>query len=293
MHETDRSDRGERTRHDLGRRGFLAAAAATAFASSTVLTARPALAAVRLGEMSADVTSVEEAKEQAEATAWGGHSNGRIPASALSPVLSSVPGSGYLRRDAAAQYVSMALAFRAAIGTDLGITEGYRSYDRQVEYWNRYQQGTGNLAAYPGTSNHGWGVSCDFGSGVQSYGTAAKRWMDANAARYGWEPTGNGFSSREAWHFDFVRPWTGGPAQANPLELFLLRCTDRLPSVGSGYVALVGLRRLRHMETVSMITSMRSLGVPYFEVGATRFTDALAGLSIPLDAVRGGASHIG
>lgn len=291
VHDDSGPDRGDRPRRELGRRGFLTAAAAGAVLATAA--PRPARAAVRLGETTSDVDSVQEAVAAAAENAWGGNSNGRIPASELAPVLSSVPGSGFLRSDAAAQYVSLTLAFRAALGTDLTITEGYRSYERQVDYWNRYQQGTGNLAAYPGTSNHGWGTACDFGAGVQTYGTAAKRWMDAHAASYGWEPTGNGFSSREAWHFDYVRPWPGPRESRNPLDLFLLRCTEPLPQVGSGFIALVGLRSLRHMTTASMMNSMRALDVPYFEVGATRFLDALAGLSIPRSELRGGASYVG
>lgn len=138
--------------------------------------------------------------------AWGGHSNGQIPASALSPVPAVVAGSGYLRSDAAAQYNALNAAFRARFGKDLSITEGYRSYARQQYLYDGYinKQPGFNYAAPPGTSNHGWATACDFGSGVNSYGTAEKAWMDANAPTYGWAPTGNGFPVREAWHFDYT-----------------------------------------------------------------------------------------
>ncbi|WP_083396088.1 D-alanyl-D-alanine carboxypeptidase family protein [Frigoribacterium sp. MCBA15_019] len=130
--------------------------------------------------------------------------NGRLATADLMAVPASVSGSGFLRRDAASQYGMLAYAFREALGQPLVITEGYRDYTRQLEYWRKYQAGTGNLAAYPGSSNHGLGISCDFGSGVASFGTAAKRWMDANAPAYGWKPTGNSFSRPEAWHYDYV-----------------------------------------------------------------------------------------
>jgi hypothetical protein len=132
--------------------------------------------------------------------------NGKLSTGDLMAVPSTVSGSGFLRRDAASQYGMLAYAFEKALGRPLNITEGYRSYERQVEYWNKYQAGTGNLAAYPGTSGHGWGISCDFGSGVASFGTPAKRWMDAHAPDYGWQPTGNTFGKPEPWHFDFARP---------------------------------------------------------------------------------------
>ena len=130
--------------------------------------------------------------------------NGKLATADLMAVPATVAGAGFLRRDAASQYGMLAHAFEKAHGHALVITEGYRTYGRQVEYWNRYQAGTGNLAAYPGTSNHGWGISCDFGSGVASAGSSEKRWMDAHAPAYGWQPTGNTFGRPEPWHFDYV-----------------------------------------------------------------------------------------
>jgi hypothetical protein len=133
---------------------------------------------------------------------WGGHSNGRIPASALT----SVPaGTGpFLRSDAAAAYFQFNDAFRARFGKNLGITEAYRSYDRQVYLYDQYLNNGGNLAARPGTSEHGWAQACDFGTRVDRYGTPEKIWADANGPRFGWSPTGNTFSRKEPWHFDYL-----------------------------------------------------------------------------------------
>ena len=41
------------------------------------------------------------------------------------------------------------------------VNEGWRTHARQWVLWNAYQSGTGNLAAYPGTSNHEGGWAAD------------------------------------------------------------------------------------------------------------------------------------
>ena len=269
-----------------------AAAGGVALAGAQAL---PASAATSLGETSNGVATIAQALAAAQASSWGGYANGKIPVSALTPVVSTVAGSGYLREDAARQYLSMSLAFSRAVGRPLVITEGYRTYARQVDYWNRYQNGTGNLAAYPGTSNHGWAISCDFGSGVETAGTTAKRWMDANGPSYGWTPTGNGFSRPEPWHFDYVGAWVGSSATANPKvgsgDVVVLRSTQAVGSMPAGYTALLGVRSLRHLSTIDMINSMRVISTPYFEVNASVFYNVMASLSVPLAALTNDSNY--
>ena len=85
----------------------------------------------------------------------------------------------------------------------LCLTDSYRSYGAQVDVYGRKP----HLAAVPGTSNHGLGLAVDLCGGVQTFGTAAYRWMKANAPAYGWvhpswaEPGG---SRPEPWHWEFV-----------------------------------------------------------------------------------------
>lgn len=60
----------------------------------------------------------------------------------------------------------------------------WRSYERQLYFWNCYQTkacNNGNLAAQPGSSNHGWGIASDlvFGS------DAAKYWAHDNCHSFG------------------------------------------------------------------------------------------------------------
>lgn len=187
---------------------------------------------------------------------WGGHENGQIPTSAMTQV-SVAKGSPYLRPDAAESYGQLSEAFRRQFGQSLPITEAYRTYALQYQYFTeRYTRVAGptniqfegsywalrdgqSPAAVPGTSNHGWGVAADFGGGVASYGTAQKNWMNANAPSYGWEPTGDSFSPREAWHFDYTSPWSG---DSNPTPTYLPQEEDEdmYARRSNGEVAIFG-----------------------------------------------------
>jgi LAS superfamily LD-carboxypeptidase LdcB len=64
----------------------------------------------------------------------------------------------------------------------------------------------GRLAAAPGRSNHGTGIAVDFCGGVESFGTAAHRWMKARAGEFGWvQPSWAraGGSKPEPWHWEY------------------------------------------------------------------------------------------
>jgi len=116
-------------------------------------------------------------------------SNGRLSASELAPV----PG-GQFRKDAAA-------AWNAPGGpADAGLRPGgddssYRPLDRQQYFWDLYISGRGNLAATPGTSNHGWGIAVDIPNAWE------QEWMREHGAKYGWQKT-EAFS--EPWHWTYV-----------------------------------------------------------------------------------------
>ena len=127
--------------------------------------------------------------------------NGFLPVSALCPLAGA---SGHrLRADAAADFARLTAASLAERGTALCVTDSYRSYDAQVDVFARKPR----LAAVPGTSRHGFGVALDLGCGVESFGTEAHRWMQANGPRFGWvhpawaEPGGG---LPEPWHWEFV-----------------------------------------------------------------------------------------
>lgn len=124
----------------------------------------------------------------AELRAYG---NGKIPANALAPI---GVGSHRMWAPAGAAFNKMAEDARAA-GVNIGVTDSYRDYDAQVrlaEEKGLYSQG--GLAATPGTSNHGWGLSLDL-----DLDPKALSWMRANAEKYGFVED----VPREPWHWTF------------------------------------------------------------------------------------------
>lgn len=135
------------------------------------------------------------------AGAWGGHSNGRIPAVALCP-LQSAPGQ-LLRCDASRAFEELNAAFRQRFGHAISVTDAYRDYETQVILKRR----KGRMAATPGTSTHGWGLAVDLGSGINRFGTPAHTWMRENAPRFGWVHPAwarQSGSLPEAWHWEYA-----------------------------------------------------------------------------------------
>lgn len=131
--------------------------------------------------------------------AWGGYSNGQIPGEALCTL---GVGRHALRCDAAASFVAMSAAYESTFGAPLSITDSYRSYASQL---SAYQRKPG-LAAWPGTSNHGWALAVDLGGGINISGSPQWTWMVANAGRFGfvqpeWARPGN--EKPEPWHWEF------------------------------------------------------------------------------------------
>ena len=125
------------------------------------------------------------------ATLQATYRNGRIPASALTPI---GPGGHRLAAPAAAAFAELQAAARRD-GVDFAVTDSYRSYDAQVDLARRkglYSQG--GLAAQPGTSSHGWGLAVDL-----DLDATAQAWMRANAARFGFVED----TPREPWHWAF------------------------------------------------------------------------------------------
>lgn len=117
------------------------------------------------------------------------YANGQLPASALS----SIPG-GRLEHSAAAAWNAM----REATGSDLrplGPNSSYRILAMQWVYYRRMLAGTGNLAAYPGTSNHGWAKAVDL----------MAQWMrsviDRAGRAFGWRKVE---APSEWWHVNYV-----------------------------------------------------------------------------------------
>lgn len=129
-----------------------------------------------------------------------GQQNGNLDPASLCP-LWQAPGHR-LRADAAAAFDKMSKYHATTVGSPLCVTDSYRSYSEQVDLYQRKP----GLAAVPGTSNHGWGQAVDFCGGIENTGSAAYRWMEANAGTFGWshpdwaKPSG---SKPEPWHWEY------------------------------------------------------------------------------------------
>jgi D-alanyl-D-alanine carboxypeptidase len=137
-----------------------------------------------------------------------------------------------LRREAAEALELMAAAARSG-GVILIASSAYRSYEYQVQVYNRIVKEMGRDAAdresaRPGYSQHQTGLALDFGSIDDSFAqTKAGRWILENGSRFGWslsfpdgyeEVTGYRW---ESWHYRyvgrdlaaFIDTWFGGIQQ--------------------------------------------------------------------------------
>jgi hypothetical protein len=128
--------------------------------------------------------------------------NGRLPASALT----AIPG-GRLEHAAAASW----LAMRDYIGKRHGVwiapggpNSSYRLYAAQLYFWRLYQAGRGNVAAYPGTSNHGWGNAVDVGTTAMAY------YIRAYGHLFGWSHD-EGARVGEWWHMRYIGGYKPAP----------------------------------------------------------------------------------
>lgn len=131
-----------------------------------------------------------------------GYPNGQIPASALR---GTVVG-GSLRDDASKSMDRMALQYATDFGRSLVATDTYRSLAAQWTLWNGPKR---VLAAYPGTSNHGWGLAVDLSSGFPSWTSDSQLWFKAKGGLFGWVSPGwatpghKEFQKSEPWHKEF------------------------------------------------------------------------------------------
>jgi peptidoglycan hydrolase-like protein with peptidoglycan-binding domain len=124
--------------------------------------------------------------------------NGRLTSGELAPIT-----GGQLAKAAAGAWNAMNVEARR-LGTELrptGRDSSYRTYDRQVYYWNLYRAGKGNLAARPGTSNHGLGHAVDLAT------PKMRTLVDRIGKRYGWSKTE---APSEWWHVCYTGPYSGG-----------------------------------------------------------------------------------
>lgn len=131
--------------------------------------------------------------------------NGRLPRRELSRIYHP-DYAVCLEKEAAAGWNTMRIWSKRFLKTDiypLGENSAYRTYEKQEYYWNLYQSGQGNLAAVPGTSNHGWGKAVDLAA------TIMKTVIDRFGKKWGWAKIE---APSEWWHYNYV----GGYNRPNP-----------------------------------------------------------------------------
>lgn len=145
-------------------------------------------------------------------TAWGGFQNGQIPLEKMSLVRGE-----HFEPEAAAQLLKLEAAFQEHFGKPAIILEGYRSLATQQQYWADWQAGKpgAHRAAYPGTSNHGYGRAADFASSIDLFDSAEHQWMVANAPTYGWHW---GEAPDEAWHFTYYPGTAIAASESTPIS---------------------------------------------------------------------------
>lgn len=149
------------------------------------------------GTLGIDEGAVEETDDLTGNT----YENGKIPEGDLCELGEKLPGHR-LRCDAANKFGEMAAKFRTEMGSDLKITDSYRTYDEQVKCKEEKADG----CAEPGTSNHGCGQAVDFASGINTGDGANYNWIVANAGTYGWKNPDwakPGGSKPEPWHWEY------------------------------------------------------------------------------------------
>ncbi|MFE8605470.1 peptidoglycan-binding protein [Archangium violaceum] len=127
----------------------------------------------------------------------GGHSvSGYVKGVPRRITVSSVPNGKDLRSDAAVAYNRMYAAARSG-GITLKVNSGFRTMSEQQALYKAYKNGTGNLAARPGFSNHQGGIAVDVDVG--GTGTSTYKWMAAHAKSFGFVRT----EPSEPWHWEF------------------------------------------------------------------------------------------
>jgi LAS superfamily LD-carboxypeptidase LdcB len=135
-------------------------------------------------------------------------SNGAIPNSELTVLNKPTGEKGdpklRLNSKAAIDFNNMVAAAKLE-GVNIEVSQGYRDLGSKERgcadgftqwcAWNKYKAGTGNLAARPGTSNHGKGSAVDVKNCRK--GGAVHNWLKINASKFNFRPLAS-----EAWHWD-------------------------------------------------------------------------------------------
>lgn len=127
------------------------------------------------------------------------YANGRLPDSALK----SIPGGRLADYDGCRAAGAWNAGPAKAGLAPLGDASSYRTYAVQEYFYDLYLHHGGNLAARPGTSNHGWAKAVDLAAQWM------REWIIDHGHKYGWYW---GEATSEWWHVTFNPEWwTGKP----------------------------------------------------------------------------------
>lgn len=151
----------------------------------------------RLGDSDATASSNAGGKSKPAPVGDGdshGHAHGGDSSKAGSGNGSTVQRQGKpIGAHIAKQFDSMVAAAKKD-GINITISSGFRSRAEQEKLYAAYKNGTGNLAAKPGTSNHESGDALDLGP------PSAYAWLKQNAGQFGFK---NKIAS-EPWHWSLT-----------------------------------------------------------------------------------------
>lgn len=132
--------------------------------------------------------------------------NGRVPQSLLYHLetqasTAQFPESEHWLAPTAGRNFDAMVRAAKSDGVTIQLLEAYRTLAKQEYFWDLYCNHGGNLAAKPGTSNHGWGTAFDLD---QHHDSHALPWLHAHAAEYGWDLP-DALGKKEPWHWQAIR----------------------------------------------------------------------------------------
>lgn len=112
----------------------------------------------------------------------------------------------YLNCDDQPYLKSLEATYKATFGHYAAIDLTYRDINEQWCWYNKFGS---PRAAYPGTSNHGYGLAIDFRETDKpgeefGWGGVGQKWLSANAHRWGFANPFPYGTDGESYHFQFV-----------------------------------------------------------------------------------------
>jgi murein DD-endopeptidase MepM/ murein hydrolase activator NlpD len=81
------------------------------------------------------------------------------------------------------------------------------------------------------------------------------------------------------------------PTKKAPKNMLLISSTQNLDGAAAGYVAVVGVRTLRHVTTIEQLDALRTAGLELKQLTRDQFYNVINGLSIPRAAISDNADY--